>query len=51
MENNVLISAKGLKKYFPISSFLGGKKKYIRAVDDIDLEIYKGETFGLVRLR
>ncbi len=48
MENNVLISAKGLKKYFPISSFLGGKKKYIRVVDDIDLEIYKGETFGLV---
>lgn len=48
MENNVLISAKGLKKYFPVSSFLGGKKKYIRAVDDIDLEIYKGETFGLV---
>ena len=48
MENNVLISAKGLKKYFPVSSFLGGKKKYIRAVDDIDLDIYKGETFGLV---
>ena len=40
MENNVLISAKGLKKYFPVSSFLG--------VDDIDLDIYKGETFGLV---
>ena len=48
MENNVLISAKGLKKYFPVSSFLGEKKKYIRAVDDIDLDIYKGETFGLV---
>ena len=48
MENNVLISAKGLKKYFLVSSFLGGKKKYIRAVDDIDLDIYKGETFGLV---
>ena len=48
MENNVLISAKDLKKYFPVSSFLGGKKNYIRAVDDIDLDIYKGETFGLV---
>jgi len=48
MENNVLISAKGLKKYFPISSFLGGKKKYVRAVDGIDIDIYKGETFGLV---
>ena len=48
MENNVLISAKGLKKYFPVSSFLGGKKKYVRAVDGIDLDIHKGETFGLV---
>ena len=28
--------------------FLGGKKQYVKAVDGITMDIYKGETFGLV---
>lgn len=48
MKQEILISASGLKKYFPVKGFLGGKTRYVKAVDGIDLEIHKGETFGLV---
>lgn len=48
MSQEILISAKGLKKYFPVKKFLGGKTQYVKAVDNIDLDICKGETFGLV---
>ena len=48
MNQEILISARDLKKYFPVKKFLGGKTQYVKAVDGIDLDIYKGETFGLV---
>lgn len=49
MENReVLIKTQNLKKYFPVKSFLSGQKKFLKAVDDVSIEIYKGETFGLV---
>lgn len=48
MSQEILISAKRLKKYFPVKKFLGGKTQYVKAVDNIDLDICKGETFGLV---
>lgn len=38
-----LIEVKNLKKYFHI-----GKGKVLKAVDDISIDIYKGETLGLV---
>ena len=45
----VLLSLKGLCKYFEIKSgFLGQKKSYLKAVDGLTLDIYKGECFGLV---
>ncbi len=45
----VLLEVKGLKKYFPIKhGFLGRKVKNVKAVDDIDFKIYRGETLGLV---
>ena len=37
-----------LKKYFPVKRFLGGKKQFVKAVDGITMDIYQGETFGLV---
>ena len=40
---DVLISVRGVKKYFNM-----GKGRQLKAVDDIDLDIYKGETLGLV---
>lgn len=38
-----LIEVKNLKKYFHV-----GKGKVLKAVDDISIDIYKGETLGLV---
>lgn len=48
--DKVALEIKGLKKYFPVksSSFLGGKKLWVKANDGIDLKIYDGETLGLV---
>ena len=49
MPEDALISVRGLKKYFPIHA--GWMKKHvgdIRAIDDVSLDIRKGETFGLV---
>ncbi|HZJ85615.1 MAG TPA: ABC transporter ATP-binding protein [Erysipelotrichaceae bacterium] len=52
MEKNnkeVLLSLKGVKTYFPVKK--GVMKKtvgYVKAVDDITIDIYKGETLGLV---
>jgi len=44
-----MISIKGLKKYFPIrSASLLGKAKRNKAIDDIDLDIQRGEALGIV---
>lgn len=48
MSQQVLMSVQDLKKYFPVKGFLGGKTKYLKAVDGVTLDIMKGETFGLV---
>lgn len=48
MSAEKLFELKELKKYFPVKSFLGGKKRYVKAVDGITMDIMKGETFGLV---
>jgi len=40
-----MIEVRGLKKYFPTGMF---SKKYVRAVDGVDLRIEKGESLGLV---
>jgi peptide/nickel transport system ATP-binding protein len=46
---SLLLEIKGLRKYFPIrTGFLRTLKGYVRAVDDVDLFIGRGETFGLV---
>lgn len=46
----VLVELKNLKKYYPINKgMLRHKQKgVVKAVDDIDLKIYKGETLGLI---
>jgi peptide/nickel transport system ATP-binding protein/oligopeptide transport system ATP-binding protein len=48
-ENDFIVEAKNLKKYFPIK---GGVLKrtvgHVKAVDDISLSIIRGETLGVV---
>jgi oligopeptide/dipeptide ABC transporter ATP-binding protein len=49
LSEDALISVRGLKKYFPIHA--GWRKRHvgdIKAIDDVSLDIKKGETFGLV---
>ena len=45
-----LLSINGLKKYFPISkkNIFSRKRQYIHAVEGIDIDIRRGETFALV---
>ena len=45
-----LLSIRNLKKYFPVakSSLFQKEKMYVRANEDISIDIYEGETFGLV---
>ena len=51
MENKkeVLLDLKNVKTYFPVKKGILKKTVgYVKAVDDISIEIYKGETLGLV---
>lgn len=49
-----VIETEGLKKYFPVNTGLvaellnRGGKKYVKAVDDVDMQVWPGETMGLV---
>ena len=46
-DREVIVSVDHLKTYFHIGKGLG-KRHVIKAVDDVSLDIYRGETFGLV---
>jgi peptide/nickel transport system ATP-binding protein len=46
--NDYVLDVKGLKKYFDLSSGLfRRKRRFLKAVDGVDLTIRKGETLGL----
>ena len=47
-ERKVLLRATDVKKYFPITGLFGKVENYVKAVDGVSLELYKGETYGLV---
>jgi len=48
-DNTPLLSVKGLRMYFPITEGLIGRKVgEVKAVDDIDFSVRRGETLGLV---
>ncbi len=46
MPDPILLSACNVKKYYPIKK--RGKNALVKAVDDVSLDIIKGETFGVV---
>lgn len=45
-----LVAVKDIKKYYPVrqTAFFAGKGKKLHALDGVSLELYEGETFGLV---
>jgi peptide/nickel transport system ATP-binding protein len=49
MENETILKIEGMKKFFPIGKGIFRRPTgYVRAVDNIDIEIKMGETLGLV---
>ncbi|MCI7813130.1 MAG: dipeptide ABC transporter ATP-binding protein [Lachnospiraceae bacterium] len=43
-----LLSCKDVKQYYPVRKGVFGAKNYVKAVDGVDLEVYEGETLGIV---
>ena len=49
MHTEPILVVRGLKKYFPVSrgEARGGEAQSVKAVDGLDLEVFRGETLGL----
>ncbi|HHX8678069.1 TPA: ABC transporter ATP-binding protein [Vibrio alginolyticus] len=48
-KKEVLMSARDLNVHFPVSRHLiPSRRKIVKAVNGIDLDVYRGETFGIV---
>ena len=47
-KREVVLKAEHIKTYFPIKGLAGQTIGNVKAVDDISLELYRGETYGLV---
>ena len=47
MEKEILVSAKGIKQWFPVKKWFFEKKAYVKAVDGVDIDLYRGETLGV----
>jgi peptide/nickel transport system ATP-binding protein len=49
VQTEEILAVKNLKKHFPVNQQLFKKEKqYLKAVDGVDLSVYKGETLGIV---
>ena len=43
-----ILQIKNVKKYYPLGGFLSGNKSFVKAVDNVSLDIEREETLGLV---
>ncbi len=48
MTQNTILKVDHVKTYFPVSTSIFSKKKYLKAVNDVSFEVHEHETFGLV---
>ena len=47
-EKTVLLKAEHVTKRFPVKKWFFEKQRYVQAVDDVSLTLYRGETLGVV---
>ena len=48
-KNDVLIKVRGLKTWYPVKKgVFKHTVGYVKAVDDVDLDVYRGEILGVV---
>lgn len=47
-DDEIILEAEGLSKFYPLKSKPFQQKRYVQAVDQVSLSIRKGETLGLV---
>lgn len=48
MQREAVIEARNVCKYFPIRGFIGNAKGSVKALDGVSLDLYRGETYGVV---
>lgn len=47
--DGVVLQVRHLKKYFPVTGgFFNRMQRYVRAVDDVSLDLEQGKTLGVV---
>lgn len=46
-DKEVLLSGQHIRQWFPIKKWFFEKPAYVKAVDDVSIELYKGETLGI----
>jgi oligopeptide transport system ATP-binding protein len=47
-EPDIILRAEHVKKYFPLKGLIGNVIGNVKAVDDVSLNLIRGETYGLV---
>ena len=47
-ERPIVLQGTGVRKDFPVHTGFGKPKKYVKAVDGVDITIHEGEIYGLV---
>ena len=48
MSDRPILEARGIRTWFPVRGLVGEAVGSVRAVDDVSLSLYRGETYGLV---
>ena len=46
-DKEILVTARGIKQWFPIKKWFFEKKAWVKAVDGVDIDLYRGETLGV----
>ena len=48
MSDQPILDARGIRTWFPVRGLVGEAVGSVKAVDDVSLSLYRGETYGLV---